>query len=238
MLFEREHGIIIACDVFSIQKFEELVEKTCCIEGVVGYKIGAILGLTYGLKKLTSIIKEHCSLPIIYDHQKAGTDIPQMAEKFAKTCSNAGIKGFIIFPQAGPKTEEAFIDAILKENMIPLVGGEMTHPAYIEKDGGFIKNDSPEEMYRIGAKEGVEYFILPGNKEDAIKKYHFILSSMMEKPKYCMPGIGRQGGEIDKAFSLLKGFPAYAIIGSSIYSSHDIEKATKEFCKQALKFER
>lgn len=238
MLFEEEHGIIIACDVFSIQKFEELVEKTCHIEGVVGYKVGAILALTYGLKELTSIVKEHCHLPTIYDHQKAGTDIPQMAEKFAKICSNAGIKGFIIFPQAGPKTEGAFIDAILKENMIPLVGGEMTHPAYIEKDGGFIRNDAPEEMYRIGAKKGVEYFIIPGNKEDAIEKYHSLLSSLIKKPKYCMPGIGRQGGEIEKAFSLLKGFPSYAIIGSSIYNSKDIEKATKVFCKEALKFGR
>lgn len=238
MLFEREHGIIVACDVLSIQKFEELVKKTCHIKGVVGYKVGAILGLTYGLKELTSVIKENCSHPTIYDHQKAATDIPQMAEKFAKACSNAGIKGFIIFPQAGPKTEEAFIDAILKENMVPLVGGEMTHPAYSEKEGGFIRDGAPEEMYRIGAKKGAEYFILPGNRGDAIKKYHAFLSAMIKKPKYCMPGIGRQGGEIEKAFSLLRGFPAYAIIGSSIYKSEDIEKATKVFCKEALKFER
>ena len=238
MLFEEEHGIIIACDVFSLQKFEELVEKTCHIEGVVGYKVGAILGLTYGLKKLTSVVKEHCSLPTIYDHQKAGTDIPQMAEKFAKACSDADIKGFIIFPQAGPKMEEAFINAVLKENMTPLVGGEMTHPAYIEKEGGFMRNDAPEEMYKIGASMGVEYFILPGNRIEAIKKYHSLLSSMIENPRYCMPGIGRQGGEIGKTFSLLKGFPAYAIIGSSIYNSKDITKATKEFCKEALKFGR
>ncbi len=238
MLFEREHGIIVACDVLSIQKFEELVKKTYHIEGIVGYKVGAILGLTYGLRKLTSIIKENCPYPAIYDHQKAATDIPQMAEKFAKTCSNAGIKGFIIFPQAGPKTEEAFIDAILKKNMVPLVGGEMTHSAYSEKEGGFIRDSAPEEMYRIGAKKGTEYFILPGNREDAIKKYHALLSTMVKKPKYCMPGIGSQGGEISRAFSLLREFSAYAIIGSSIYKSKDIEKATKVFCKEVLKFER
>lgn len=238
MLFNREHGLIVACDVLTLQKFEELIRKTCHVEGVVGYKIGAILGLTYGLKTLTSIIKENCSLPTIYDHQKAATDIPQMATKFAKVCSHADIKGFIIFPHAGPVTEEAFIDAIIKEHMVPFVGGEMTHPAYIKKEGGFIRDDAPLEMYRIGAQKGTEYFILPGNREDAIRQYHQSLSTLIENPKYCMPGIGSQGGEISRTFTILKGFSAYAIIGSSIYKSNNIERTTKTFCKEALKFER
>ncbi len=35
-MFEREHGIIIACDVENIEKLKELVEKTYGIDGIVG----------------------------------------------------------------------------------------------------------------------------------------------------------------------------------------------------------
>jgi len=52
-----------------------------------------------------------------------------------------------------------------------------------------------------------------------------------------MPGIGSQGGKIEKAFSILEGRSAYAIVGSAIYKSNDIEKAAKELCIEALKFE-
>ena len=237
MLFEKEHGVIVACDVLSIEHFRELVSRTYHIEGIVGYKVGATLGLSYGLGALSEIVREHCDLPLIYDHQKAGTDIPQMGEKFAEVCSSSGINSMIIFPQAGPETEKAFIRAIFEKNMVPMVGGEMTHTAYLEKEGGFIKNDSPERIYRVGAENGVEYFILPGNRYDAIKKYNEFLSEMISAPKYCMPGIGSQGGEIGKAFSILKGRSAYAIVGSAIYRSSNIENAAKGFCSEALKFE-
>jgi len=237
MLFEKEHGVMVACDVVSSGQFRELVKGTYHVEGIVGYKIGATLGLSYGLKILTDIVGEYCNLPVIYDHQKAGTDIPRMGEKFAEVCSNGGIKSMIIFPQAGPETEKAFIDAIVTHDMVPMVGGEMTHSAYLEKEGGFIKNNSPEEMYRIGAENEVEYFILPGNREQSMKRYNEFLSGIIPVPKYCMPGIGRQGGEIEKAFSILDGRAAYAIVGSSIYKSKDIEKSARDFCKEALKFE-
>jgi len=234
-MFEREHGVIIACDVDDLEKLKELVEKTYGIEGIVGYKIGANLALQYGLKNIMEEIDFH--LPVIYDHQKAGTDIPYIAEKFAMACKKANIKGVIIFPMAGRKSEEAFIEAIFKYEMIPMVGGEMTHEAYLAEDGGFLLDDAPGRMYEIAAKKGVEYFILPGNKEEALKKYHLLLTSLINEPKYCMPGIGRQGGEIRKAFTVLRGYPCYAIVGSAIYKSENIEEAAKRFAKEAMEFE-
>lgn len=237
MLFEREHGVIVACDVLSLERFGELIKSTHHIEGIVGYKVGATLGLSYGLGTLAGIVKEYCSLPLIYDHQKAGTDIPRMGEKFAEVCSSGGIKSMIIFPQAGPETEKAFIKAIFDREMVPMVGGEMTHPAYLEKEGGFIKNDSPGRMYEIGARNGVEYFILPGNRYDAIEKYNEFLSEITPAPRYCMPGIGSQGGKIEKVFSILEGHSAYAIVGSAIYGSDEAERKAREFCREALKFE-
>ena len=103
-LFHLKYGIIPACDIESLSELEKLVELTANIEGIVGYKIGFSLGLRYGLPTVVDTIEKYTDLPIIYDHQKAGTDIPQMGNNFAKVCKNCGVNGVIIFPQAGPNT--------------------------------------------------------------------------------------------------------------------------------------
>jgi len=35
----------------------------------------------------------------------------------------------------------------------------------------------------------------------------------------------------------LRGYPCYAIIGSAIYKSENIEEAAKRFAKEAMEFE-
>jgi orotidine-5'-phosphate decarboxylase len=234
-LFHRKRGVIPACDVYDLKTFRRLIEATYDIEGIVSYKLGALLGLTYGLPQLVNIIHEYTELPVIYDHQKAGTDIPRMGEKFAAICADAGITGVILFPQAGPQTEAAFIDALYDKNLVPMVGGEMTHPQYLAHDGGFIRNEAPAEMYTLAAEKGVNHFIVPGTKPAVINQYHQLLSRLVKEPEYSMPGIGKQGGDITSAFEALEGAPAYAIIGASIYEQADMTAAARRFCAEALK---
>ncbi len=236
-LFDLDFGVIVACDVSTLDSFSTIVKETSSIEGIVGFKIGVTLALTYGLQRLTETAKQYGNLPVIYDHQKAGTDIPQMGQKFSEVCHRGGIKGVIIFPQAGPKTEVSFISAIIKNNMVPLVGGEMTHPGYLANEKGYIRNNAPKDMYTLAVKNNVKYFIVPGNKPHVLKKYQKLISGLDSSARYCMPGIGRQGGDISSAFTALSGSSAYAIVGSSIYSHSDIRKSAKKFCKEALKFQ-
>lgn len=233
-LFQLRHGIIPACDVDSIERFREIVKSTCNVKGVVGYKIGFTLVLRYGLKRVVKEALKLTELPIIYDHQKAGTDIPELGATFASICSEAGIQGVIIFPQAGPQTEEAYIKALFAENLTPIVGGEMTHPKYLARDGGFIKTFAPREMYRLAANLGVEYFILPGNKPEMLRHYDRILSRFNINPKYCLPGIGRQGGDIKSAFTALRGREVYVIIGSGIYKARNMKIAAETYYKEIL----
>ncbi len=235
-LFHLSHGVIPACDVGTIEEFKTLIERTCSVEGIVGYKIGCTLALSYGLPKLREIVAEQTDLPLIYDHQKAGTDIPQMGDKFAEVCSKAGVKAVIIFPMAGPAAEKAFIEPLFKRGMVPWVGGEMTHEKYLSGEGGFIHDEAPREMYKIGAECGVKYFVLPGNKIGLIREYSTLISETVSEPKFCMPGIGSQGGEIRKAFDAVRGKDAYAIIGSGIYKSKDMERAARRFCEEAMRF--
>ena len=235
-LFHLTHGVIPACDVATIEEFKTLIARTCSIDGIVGYKVGCTLALSHGLPELTKIVADLTDLPLIYDHQKAGTDIPQMGDKFAMICSKAGVNAVIIFPMAGPETEKAFIEALFKRGVVPWVGGVMTHAKYLSGEGGFIGDDAPGEMYKIGAECGVEYFVVPGNKPDIIRDCNTLISESVKEPKFCMLGIGTQGGEIQKAFEAVKGKDAYAIIGSAIYKSKNIERTARRFCEEAIRF--
>jgi len=190
--------------------------------------------LKYGLSKLVDLSEKYTDLPIIYDHQKGGTDIPQMGKPFTNICAESGVKGVIIFPQSGPVTEENFINSIKEEDLIPIVGGEMTHQKNLERSGGFIRDEAPNDIYKIAAKKGVDYFLVPGNKPDIMKKYSSLLSSQVDEPKFCLPGIGRQGGDIKSAFGSLNKFPAFAIIGTSIYGEKDMKTAARKICNEFL----
>ncbi len=231
-MFRLPYGIIIACDVKTVKQLEILVEATSDIEGIAGYKIGFMLGLLHGLPHIVEMVKEETDLPVIYDYQKAGSDIPEMGVEFAAVMKEAEVDSAIVFPQAGPKTEEAFITALQEQGVVPMVGGEMTHEKYLQKDGGFILDDAPERIYELAANLGVEYFIVPGNKPDRIKKYSEMLP---EGSKMCMPGIGKQGGDIESAFRACGG-DAYAIIGSAIYKSPSPRDAAKNFAAVVKRF--
>ncbi len=113
-------------------KLKNLVKETCSVEGIGAYKIGLELCLPYGIPKVVETIRKFTNLPIIYDHQKAATDIPDLGEKFARAVK--GVNAVILFPFTGPETEKAWIKACKKARLGIIVGGEMTHKGFSEKE--------------------------------------------------------------------------------------------------------
>ena len=89
-LFRLTHGIIPALDNATLDGVLKTVEALP-LSGVVGFKIGLTTALQLGLSKAVSTIREITDLPIIYDHQKAGADIPDMGEKFCKIAAESGV---------------------------------------------------------------------------------------------------------------------------------------------------
>jgi len=237
-IFNLKYGIIPACDLKTIDDLEKLVEFTCNIEGIVGYKIGAILGLKYSLKTIVDRISSHTDLPIIYDHQKLGTDIPEICGvDMLEVCKDAGVDAVIIFPQSGYETLKSTVEGCVKLDLVPIVGGEMTHKNYLVKDGGYIANNAPKRMYLDAAKLGVEYFVIPGTKVDKMKEYRLLLEKII-KPKFLFPGIGKeyQGGDILKAFEAVSSLSSYAIVGRAIYAAKNIREAAKRLCEVVRSF--
>jgi orotidine-5'-phosphate decarboxylase len=225
MIIKLNRSIIPACDLPSLEELERLVRETCEVKGVGGYKIGFELVIPFGMRRVLDAIRKHTGLPIIYDHQKAGTDIPDTGEKFMKACK--GVDAVILFPQAGPETEKRWIEAARKEGLGVIIGGEMTHPRYLQGDGGFILDSAPKAMYEIAASMGISDFVVPGNKPERISEYRRMLEARGIKPVFYSPGMITQGGDISEA-AKAAGANWHAIIGRALYQSRDARKKAEE----------
>jgi len=235
-MFERSSGIILACDVPTLEELADLVRVGRSCEAVVGYKVGFALALRFGLRRVTDTVKSDDPRPVIYDHQKAGSDIPRMGELFAKTCADGGVDGIIVFPQAGPRTLEAFVKAIIQVGATPIVGGVMTHPSYLAGEGGFIEDSAPARIYRTAAELGVVDFVLPGTKPRLIREYSKVVGEVSGTATVMMPGIGTQGGLIHEAFEAVGTHRPFAIVGSAVYAAPDKAKALDEIASQVTGF--
>ena len=225
-------SIIPSCDVSDLNKLKKLVRETCSVEGIGAYKIGLELCIPYGICQIIDVIRKFTDLPIIYDHQKAATDIPELGEKFAKAVK--GVNAVILFPMAGPETEEAWVKACKKEKLGIIIGGEMTHKGYLKQENGFIDDSAPLKIYEIASKLGVKDFVVPGNKPEKIKYYKAFLEARGIKPVFYSPGLIAQGGEITES-AKAAGSNWHAIVGRALYNAKDINKAAKELTSQLSK---
>jgi len=231
MIIQTDRSIIPACDVGTITALKQLVESTCSVEGIGGYKIGFELVIPYGMKMVVETIRAFTDLPIIYDHQKAGTDVPFTGEKFARACK--GADAAILFPQAGPETEKAWINALREAGFGVIVGGEMTHQMYLSSEGGFLRDDAPLEMYRVAVQNKVADFVVPGNKPERIRQYRELIEDMGTEPTFYSPGLVSQRGEITEA-AKAAGKRWHAIVGRALYESKDINATAKELTKKLV----
>lgn len=226
-IINLKKSIIPSCDVDSLEKLGKLVKATCSVKGVGAYKIGFELVIPFGIEKVVKTIRKITKLPIIYDHQKAGTDIPEMGSKFMKACKL--VDAVILFPQAGPETEAAWIRAAQQSRMKVIIGGEMTHQAFLKSAGGFIEDNAPKRIYEIAASMGVADFVIPGNKLEKSMEYVKIIKNKVKNPVFYSPGLITQGGRISDLAQQLASW--HAIIGRAIYEAKDMRKAAEEMAK-------
>lgn len=237
-MFEQEKGLILAADV----ELEDL-RKLCKIiagdylDEFVAIKVGFKLALTHGLQVVTAIVKGACGLPVIYDHQKAGTDIPAMGQVFADVCKEAGVVGVIVFPLSGPKTLEGFVTSIQDCGMYPIVGLAMTHEQYLSSEGGYIEDNSLDRIRANAVNLGAQSFVLPSTKTVILASHCRKIGKADSSMEVLMPGIGSQGGSITQSFGIVKYNKCrpFGIIGSAIYKAEDPRKAIDGFVQEFRK---
>ena len=223
--------VIPACDIDSIEKFKEIIEATKDNKKIGGYKIGFELGLSYSLQQIVDIAKNAApDKKIIYDHQKAGTDIPDTGRNFAKVCKKAGVDAVIFFPQSGPVTQTAWTGEALQAGLDVIIGGEMTHKGYKKSDGGYIDDYALAEMCLRGARHGITNFVVPGNKPEMIEIYRKMLEGEGIEPVFYSPGFVAQGGRIEAAVQIA-GDRYHPIVGRGIYTVSDMNQAARSYIK-------
>lgn len=224
-------GIIVAADVDDLENLQRLIEEISGIPEIVAVKIGFSLGLRFGLPAVVKTMRESTALPVIYDHQKAGTDIPQMGRPFAEVCHDAGIDAVIFFPQAGPKTLQGFVTAAVEKSLTPIIGLVMSHPEYLQFEGGYIADDAPRRMAERALQLGVTAFVLPGTKPEIIRHYaRGVLGGA--QTAIMMPGIGSQGGSLRAACEATAPHRPFPIIGSAIYGAKCPRAAAASFTEE------
>jgi orotidine-5'-phosphate decarboxylase len=222
-LISLPRTIVPACDV-DLSKFEELVDATADVDRIGAYKIGFSLGLAHGLKAVVKTARKYTNKPLIYDHQKAATDIPETGAIFAKIAAEAGISAVILFPQAGPVTLRAWFQAAEGAGLHVIVGGRMTHEGYVASEGGYLADGGPDRMYLDAARLGATEFVVPGNQPDFIRHIRETLVQTGIEPVFYAPGFVAQKGQISEA-AKAAGPRWHAIVGRAIYDSPDMRHA-------------
>lgn len=232
LLIPRQKSVIVAADV-EAKKFPELVKGTCLVQGIGGYKVGFELGLEKGLPWVVGTVREQTGLPVIYDHQKAGNDIPETGSNFARVCKKSGVDAIILFPFTSPTTELRWIKESQNAGLTVLVGGHMTHEKFLRSEGGFIADEAPERIYSLAAENGVRNFVVPGNKVEYVEKYRSLLENMLGPDNFALyaPGFITQKGEISE-FAKIAGNRWHAIVGSAIYKAENITDAAEQITGQ------
>jgi len=213
----KEYRIIPALDTADLDEALRLVCRVAGRESVYGFKLGFALGLGHGLPETVRRIREWTDKPVIYDHQKAATDIPDTGGLFADVLKMAGIGEAILFPHTGPHTLAAWTHALQERKIKVIVGAVMTHPAYLVSEGGFIADAAATAIYRQAAVLGVSAFVVPLTKPELVARLAGEVPFTKEQEFYS-PGFGAQRGDPAR-FPMLARH--YLIMGRSLLAAAD-----------------
>ena len=235
-IIEAKKSVIVAADVPNFGKLKELASEVKSVPGIGGFKIGFRLAFKDIVTAVNIVQSEYDpNAVIIYDHQKAGNDIPAMGKGFAEDMKEVGVSAVILFPFAGPETQKVWTEACLEVGLKVFTGGIMTHPKFLVSEGGYIADAAPERIFRLACKLGVNHFIVPGNKLEWVKKLRKIVAGELGEGNYSLaaPGFIDQKGIISEC-GAVAGDDWHAIVGGGIYKAKNIRQAAIEITKQIV----
>lgn len=227
-------GVVVAIDTDTVEEAERVIAATSAVEGVAGYKVGLTVVLRLGLAAAIEKLRRATSLPLIYDHQKAGPDVPDMATKFSATCRSAGVDGLILFPIAGPRAVDGFVGEAMKHRLLPIVGGDLPFPDYNAAGGGYVVDNALDLIFERALGVGADHFVVPVNTPAKLKHHAAWLKTRIDTPTFLVPGIGPLGGTLPDAVRAAPGCRVFGVVGRAIYAAPDPAEAAKRIAGEAL----
>ena len=234
-IVEADKGLFLAADV-QPHEYEGLITQLSGIEGLDGVKLGFEVGLGLGLPQAVELTRQvDEDLVVVYDHQKAGNDIPATGMNFARTMENAGVDAAIVFPFNGPVVVDSWVKALQDRDIGVIVGGRMTHEQQAVSEGGYIDDMAFPRIFHTALGLGVRNFVVPGNKVDELVKLKSLLDEELGEGEFDLwaPGFVDQGGDITET-GQIAGQRFNAIVGGGIYKAEDPRAAAIELGQKLL----
>ena len=238
-IIPADKSLVFAADV-QPQRFKPVVGELAGVEGLGGVKVGFEVGLGIGLRTATDIVLEaNERLRVVYDHQKAGNDIPETGNNFARAMRVARVDAAILFPFTGPKTQERWTKELQERGVSVIVGAEMTHEQIRASEQGYIMDAAFKRMFANAVKLGVTDFVVPGNKPNKVTEYKAFFDEEIGEGEYTLwaPGFISQRGDISET-GAVAGPNWNAIVGSAIYNAENIHQAASELGQRMLELNR
>lgn len=231
--FSGAMGIVPALDIDTPAHLERVVKATTKVPGVAGYKLGLTSVLRLGLKQSMRQLRDLTDLPVLYDHQKAGPDMPDMAKKFTAMCAEAEVDGLILFPVAGPTAVDGFVGEAVRAGITPVVGGEIPVPDYGVSGGGYMLDDALDRILARAAANRADHFVLPAHDQAKITRWSGWIAANVPNAVVFLTGFGALGGTIETSFATTAACPRrFAIVGRLITNAGDPGEAAATLYRQ------
>jgi orotidine-5'-phosphate decarboxylase len=216
----RTHGIIPALDVPDTAAVRRIVRATSAVPGVVGYKLGLATVLQLGLRAAVELIAELTDLPVLYDHQKAGLDVPSNAAVLARTLAGANIAAAVVFPVAGPTVAAEFVGALRAHGVVPVVGGLLPVADYTASGGGWVSDDVLADITRIALRAGETHLVVPATPQ--LQAITGLAADAGMRPRLFVPGITSTGAELGQLAAVAGRVAGiYPIVGRAVINADD-----------------
>ena len=217
-LIDQPRSLVLACDVDSLDRLSILCDAVEQTPGVSAVKIGFTLVCRFGMQAVVDVIRHRTSAKIIYDHQKGGTDIPDLATEFARVTDP--VDAVILFPMSGPHSQRAFTQALQERRKPVLIGAAMTHKGFLASQGGYIDDSALDRIFIQAVESGVRDFVFPGTDPAMIRRLRATVEKQVSAGDYDIfaPGLIVQGGSID-GLRESAGPRWHAIIGRAVASA-------------------
>ncbi|MDD1679460.1 MAG: orotidine-5'-phosphate decarboxylase, partial [Methanomicrobiales archaeon] len=194
--------LILALDV--IERSLALAIARSCAPYLDAIKIGYPLVLSCGL----SITRELSALglPLLADFKVA--DIPSTNTLICEQVFAGGFDAVIAHGFPGGDSLRACVETAHVYGGSVYVVAEMSHPGALEFFPAIA-----ERIAALSVETGAEGIIAPATRPERIR----LLRGIVGERKIYSPGVGAQGGDLEKVSSLADG----VIIGRSIYEAPD-----------------
>jgi orotidine-5'-phosphate decarboxylase len=206
---EKKTGLILALDVAD---FNEALRIAGDVERYVdAVKVGYPLILSAGIEIIPKLagIK-----PVIADFKIA--DVPHVSARIAEIAYNSGSSAVVVHGFAGSDTIKAILEVAGKHRGEVYVVTELSSKAEFSISSRIVE---------IAKKLGCNGIVAPATRAEKVSELRKIAGSL----KILSPGIGAQGGEVEK---VVKAGADFLVVGRSIYLAESPKNAAKELAER------